>query len=301
MSAADAPSFEAVRRRFGTAIAAGAIMAALAGAGPGQAAAGQEPSAQASIIGGVAANSNEWPFLVGLRHDGDVFCGGSVIAPTVVLTAAHCANATKGQIVVVAGRSKLGVKSVGEEIRVAVKTVHPDYKRKQRHDLALLFLNRPTTVPPIALPTIEEARAATAPAAVVRAAGYGAKDAFSLLYPRLLKRTTEWIKPNRRCRHAYGGLFKAPAMICSLGRKFKRSVLHSTICAGDSGGPLVADTPAGPRLIGVASYGGIICGWDVYPTVYARVSNALTFIERYSGVVPPSSPAAALPVVPPVT
>ena len=71
-------------------------------------------------------------------------------------------------------------------------------------------------------------------------------------------------------------------MICALGAKlprYKRLGVHSTACSGDSGGPLVADTPGGPVVVGTVSFSSLVCGSRRAPTVYARVSDALAFIQ----------------------
>jgi len=42
------------------------------------------------IINGIEAKPDEFPWIVSLRVDGMHYCGASLIAPQVVLTAAHC-------------------------------------------------------------------------------------------------------------------------------------------------------------------------------------------------------------------
>ncbi len=69
-------------------------------------------------------------------------------------------------------------------------------------------------------------------------------------------------------------------MICAQGRRIPRARgVRTQICGGDSGGPLVADTSAGVRQVGVVSYAGLFCGDSFTPSSYARVSDALDFIN----------------------
>uniref|UniRef100_A0A3B4XG95 Peptidase S1 domain-containing protein n=1 Tax=Seriola lalandi dorsalis TaxID=1841481 RepID=A0A3B4XG95_SERLL len=42
------------------------------------------------VVGGVETSFNRYPFVVALLKDGEFFCGGSLVSPNLVLTAAHC-------------------------------------------------------------------------------------------------------------------------------------------------------------------------------------------------------------------
>ena len=54
---------------------------------------GSRPSASSQIVGGSVARVNSWPWQVMLiRSSGDQFCGGSLVDPYWVVTAAHCVN-----------------------------------------------------------------------------------------------------------------------------------------------------------------------------------------------------------------
>lgn len=44
------------------------------------------------IIGGSVASPGQFPFQAGLFLDGSGFCGGSLIAGNVIMTAAHCCD-----------------------------------------------------------------------------------------------------------------------------------------------------------------------------------------------------------------
>jgi len=259
-----------------------ALGACVAGAAALPKAAEAGPMAKSSIIGGHRADPAGWPFVVALYFKGQFICGGSVISSTEVLTAAHCAKGLRiAKMRVVIGRPVLRDKSVGQKIEVIAKKVHPDFAKIQRHDVAVLTLAEATTASPVVLADATEDATYTVPGTPLRVAGYGARDQLGFRLPGFLKETSERVLSNKRCRRVYGKRFySGKAMICAQGRKIPRGRgVRTQICAGDSGAPLVADTPAGVRQVGVVSYAGLFCGDSFTPSSYARVSDALDFID----------------------
>ncbi|HET8975704.1 MAG TPA: serine protease [Solirubrobacterales bacterium] len=243
---------------------------------------GEGPVAGKAIIGGGKAKPAKWAFMAAVLRRGRLHCGGSVVAPTKVLTAAHCVeHFNPANLAVVVGRTKLSARSAGQTVGVARAVAHPDFERNGRHDVGVLTLAAAVTVPAIALPTVEEDAAFGGSGRLLRVAGWGARNPFGISLSNRLKRTTERVRSNKRCRRAYRQLYSGRSMICALGRKlgrFGRPAIHTTACSGDSGGPLVAETPLGPRVLGTVSYGGAFCGIAAAPTVYSRVSDSLAFI-----------------------
>ncbi|MGZ5419669.1 MAG: S1 family peptidase, partial [Solirubrobacterales bacterium] len=265
-----------VTRGTGTALLCGAIVALLL------------PASAAAVVGGQRADLAEWGFTVAIRQKKSLICTGSVIAPTKALTAAHCARHRGARSLrVVAGRVRLRHNPVGEVIEVTDARRYPTYRRNERHDLAVLTLAEPTTAPPIQLATPAEDAALTQPGRFVRVAGYGDRKPLFTEPTKIgvLTEARERVRTKQRCVHAYRREYIARAMICSLGLRFSRKPIGSTTCVGDSGGPMVADSPEGPRLVGVTSFGAgagnIFCGARSGPSVSARVSAGLGFIERY--------------------
>jgi trypsin len=269
-----------VRKLFVIAMAlvcAASVTAGTATAGHG----GAKP--QKYIVGGGPADYSKWQFTVALLRNGRFACGGTVIAPTKVLTAAHCIERiAPTKMAIIANRPQIDAKGTGELIGVTAAVAHPDYAETHRHDMAVLTLAQATTAPAVTLANPDENNLGTQVGAVLHVAGWGARDPFGVKLAHYIKETTEKVRTTRRCRHVYGKFEFAPiSMICTLGSRlsrFKQFPVHSSACSGDSGGPLVADLPSGPRQVGIVSYGGSICGIPGAPTVYSRVSAGLDFI-----------------------
>jgi trypsin len=242
------------------------------------------PRAHPSIVGGAPADSAQWPYAVAIYRKGRLHCGGSVIAPTKVLTAAHCVDGFNlANFAVIAGRPNLRDAAAGQILTVASGRVHPDFEETGLHDVAVLNLAQPANVTPVSLPTAEQNAATTFTGALLRVAGWGAVTPFGVHLSPFLKTTFEKVRTDARCLRAYTrDLFAPESMICALGNRRKKSgrfKIHTSACSGDSGGPLVADTPTGPVVVGTVSFGGALCGLPGAPTVYSRISASLDFIN----------------------
>lgn len=255
------------------------------------------PGADA-VIGGRAAQPGEAPFTVSLQHtNGGHFCGGSVVAASWVLTAAHCVvGEGPASIRAVIGRARLADGGAGQVHAVASVTVHPQYQpATARNDVALVQLATPTTVAPLRLATVDD-DALEAGGAQATVYGWGATLVPLPLLgglldsPATLQAGDVQLVGDRQCRAAYqltltallpiiGVAPPTPAdHVCAAG-------LLRDSCYGDSGGPLVARTGTGPVQIGVVST-GLLCALPTHPGIYGEVNGTAirSWITTVAGV-----------------
>jgi trypsin len=228
-----------------------------------------------AIVGGTAAANGAYPFMAALVDNTDFqFCGGSVIASTWVLTAAHCvSDGSAANLWVITGRNDLSA-SGGQRIKVSTVYVNPSYDGNG-HDTALLKLQSATSSAPITLATAANDGLETA-GTDVRVTGWGDMyGAMGLLATNQLREVDLKVVSDSECGQTNLG-FDAATGVCA-------AALLKDSCQGDSGGPLFS--VAGRIQIGVVSYGQG-CGLPKFPGVYSEVNNGQirSWITSVSGV-----------------
>lgn len=248
------------------------------------------------VLDGNGAGIAEWPFIAALvEHNQNAFdgqfCGGSVIAPQIVLTAAHCVSgSTPASIDVVTGRAQLSAASAGQRLTVRSILVDPSYNASsEHHDAALLVLASPTRAPAVPIAGASDGPLIAVGSAVA-VAGWGLLDN-NADAPDLLHAATIEALSIKGCQNAYGADVTPSLMICA-GTPVTGS---PDACQGDSGGPLVSTNTGSAELVGIVAFGGERCGDPSAPGVYTRVSAELPWIARAIGLAP--TPPARLPSV----
>ena len=233
------------------------------------------PTSAQAVVGGTTSAEGSQPFMASLQGgDGFHFCGGSVIASTWVLTAAHCvADGDASDLYVVTGRTDLNDTSKGQRIKVAQVYVHPAYA-DDTHDAALLRLSSATSAPALALAGAgdDDLEAAGTPVTV---AGWGDQlPTMGLFASSTLRQVDLKVVSDAECGQTNLG-FDGPTGVCA-------AALLKDSCQGDSGGPLFAVKAGRKVQLGVVSYGQS-CALPRFPGVYSEVNN--TAIRGWIGSV----------------
>lgn len=117
-------------------------------------------TAPSRIVGGSDVPQGEYvPYQVSMQYrtrDGHAhFCGGSIIAPDRILTAAHCCDGMNvTRMSVVAGIRNLDDKG-GSRSQVVSFVIHPDYRPLETSDIAILTIDPPLVYNNISVAPIE--------------------------------------------------------------------------------------------------------------------------------------------------
>jgi secreted trypsin-like serine protease len=224
------------------------------------------------IYYGHPAKEGEFPFMTRIHINTtseDVhYCGGTLIGPWHVLTAAHCVSSPDITFAVQGGSISVNIYE-GELIDVEQVHIHPEFNDLQ-NDIALLKLTK-TFSPETNVRTIRLADKFKSAGTSFLTAGWGETErgvsADYLQWTRVQK-----IKP-RDCRKNpfYRDYFDPALQMCVANSP------HSA-CFGDGGGPLFFGSGSSAIQHGVVA-GGIECG--TMPTIYGKVKY---YTDWFAGV-----------------
>lgn len=233
------------------------------------------------IFGGEAVEIEDHPWQVALVRGymtaRSQFCGGTLVAPDVVVTAAHCIDSrvvlkNPARVDVVSGTTVFP--EGGERLKTTSVFIHPLWDRSSwDYDIAIIKLASPVRLGrPI--PVDEQVVDVGTRAWVT---GWGALTEGGQNSPDLMGVEVPVVGTDL-CNSAdsYNGDITAQMMCAGYQDGGRDS------CQGDSGGPLVAGTGPGARLIGVVSWGDG-CARRLKYGVYTRISSVTPWIRSFLG------------------
>jgi secreted trypsin-like serine protease len=241
------------------------------------------PSKSPFIIGGGETTIASAPWMVQLGYyepaTGDgYFCGGTLVAPNKVLTAAHCVAGLDwvGNGAVLAGTTDLDDYATGTPAGVLRQWSHPRYDDDTiQNDIAVLTLDRPLLDrPTLRLAASDDSalyRTGTTGTVYGWGLTSGAEDA---TLSTKLKKASLPLVADATCKSAMasvldGDYFIAGSMACAGTPATGTDEGTNSTCNGDSGGPLVV----GGKIVGIVSWGVAGCtAKGAYP-VFTKVSS----------------------------
>lgn len=239
------------------------------------------------IIGGNETTISTAPWMAQLHYYDDrgtastsddlgFFCGGAVVAPTKILTAAHCVKGYNWNAhgAVVTGTSQLP-SADGSDLHGGTVTAvrrqwnHPSYSATTiDNDIAVLTLGGPVRATPIRMTTSGDTTSYAAGTSA-KVYGWGRTSSTSDDISETLKTATLPMQSDTTCSGAYGADFVKGHMVCAGNPATGSDAGTVSACNGDSGGPLVVNN----RIVGVVSWGVTDCVAKGAYSVFAKVSS----------------------------
>lgn len=242
------------------------------------------------IIGGTTTTLSTAPWMAQLWYvddngtpddendDDGFFCAGTVVAPTKILTAAHCVHgydwADNGFIITGTAQSLSDAGDGTPDLHGGTVTGisrqwnNPSYSTvTYDNDVAVLTLAEPVTAKPLPLAAAGDTASYTAGTAATLY-GWGRTSSTNQLLAPTLKKASMPLVSNAACSAFWSGDFVASHMVCAGPRASGADATTTAACNGDSGGPLVVNG----RIAGVVSWGVENCVAKGAYSVFSRVS-----------------------------
>ena len=226
-------------------------------------------SRSARIVGGRPVYIDQVPYMINVRTNGSFHCGGSLITPKCVLTAAHCVRNSEPHHLEIQG----GITFLNEPFnRRAVKNIFiPATFNITNLDNDVAIFELYTPLKGDFIQTIELSNESPRVGDFVKVSGWGLTKENGIVSQQL-KSVYVAVESQEKCRRFYkAGRYVTDNMFCAYIPGLKDA------CLGDSGGPAVFDG----QLVGIVSWGKRSeCARRNSPGVYVNVPAIRPWIEH---------------------
>ncbi|XP_029926348.1 urokinase-type plasminogen activator-like [Myripristis murdjan] len=256
---------------------------------------GEMPSQRMNkIVGGAMTSIESQPWVAAIFHRRSGFgCGGSLIAPCWVLTAAHCfpdgENTKIRHLSVYLGKSYINDTDADREQKFTVEQmiIHPKYNNSYgsyNNDIALLKIKSQDGKCAVRTPSVRTVclpphLTMLPPGVECSIAGFGKESDRAWHFSQYLKQAKVTLLSESDCKRdpTYARDLTSN-MFCAASPTWS-----TDSCQGDSGGPLVCEVSGRMFVFGVVSWGEG-CAKQDKPGVYTRVTNYNNWIAMKTGL-----------------
>ncbi|XP_060935459.1 coagulation factor IXa isoform X2 [Limanda limanda] len=246
----------------------------------------EQPRPVKRIVGGKMVTPGEIPWQVALvfHSSGELFCGGSILSESWVVTAAHCLAEVHSPFFVRVGEYNIYINDTTEQdYEVLSQHTHPRYNASvslYNHDIALLYLSSPIsfskTVRPICIGPTAFTEALVKDSSPATVSGWGRTRFLGVSADTLQKVEVPFVD-RTECKRSSSTRI-TPVMFCAGYDEDARDA-----CQGDSGGPHANKRDDTWFLTGIVSWGEE-CAKEGKYGVYTRVSLYYRWMNHVMGL-----------------